>query len=148
MHNTHNSHTKHIPTPTHIHTQHTCIHNTHTYTTHDIQNTHTPTHTHTHTHTHPHTHTPHTHTHTHTSRFFVVEDTILHTSQSLVSHKGGEDEGLMTRKIVHEFWQMALAEVLAVLRNNCVSGCKEWKGGKGMGRGGGKKLRMKKSRRQ
>jgi len=67
----------------------------------------------------------------------VVEDTILHTSQSLVSHKGGEDEGLMTRKIVHEFWQMALAEVLAVLRNNCVSVCKEWKGGKGMGRGGG-----------
>ena len=66
------------------------------------------------------THTTHTH---HTHRFFVVEDTILHTSQSLVSHKGGEDEGLMTRKIVQEFWQMALAEVLAVLRNNCVSIC-------------------------
>ena len=50
-----------------------------------------------------------------------MEDTILHTSQSLVSHgKGGEDEGLVTQKIVHEFWQMALSEVLAVLRNNCV----------------------------
>ena len=49
---------------------------------------------------------------------------MLHTSQNLVSHKGGEDEpGLVTRKIVHEFWQMALSEVLAVLRNNCVSWC-------------------------
>ena len=63
----------------------------------------------------------------------MVEDTILHTSQSLVSHKGGEDEGLMTRKIVHEFWQMALAEVLAVLRNNCVSGREG--GGRSEGRG-------------
>ena len=55
-------------------------------------------------------------------RFFVVEDTVLHTSQMLVSQKGGEerDEGLVTRKVVHDFWQMALAEVLAVLRNNCV----------------------------
>ena len=55
------------------------------------------------------------------ARFFVVEDTILHTSQSLGAHKGGEDEGLVTKKIVNEFWQMALSEVLAVLRNNCVS---------------------------
>ena len=27
----------------------------------------------------------------------------------------------MTQNIVHDFWQMALSEVLAVLRNNCVS---------------------------
>lgn len=52
--------------------------------------------------------------------FFVVEDTILHTTQELGPHKG-EGEGLVTRKIVHEFWQMALSEVLAVLRNNCNS---------------------------
>lgn len=58
--------------------------------------------------------------------FFVVEDTVLHTSQSLVSQKAssstgeGREEGLSTTKTVHEFWQMALAEVLAVLRNNCV----------------------------
>lgn len=50
----------------------------------------------------------------------MVEDTILHTTQELGPHKG-EGEGLVTRKIVHEFWQMALSEVLAVLRNNCVS---------------------------
>lgn len=53
------------------------------------------------------------------NRFFVVEDTILHTTQGLVPHKG-EEEGLVTRGIVNEFWQMALSEVLAVLRNNCV----------------------------
>ena len=58
-------------------------------------------------------------------RFFVVEDTILHTTQGLVPHKG-EEEGLVTRGIVNEFWQMALSEVLAVLRNNCVR-----EGGKG-----------------
>lgn len=52
---------------------------------------------------------------------------MLHTSQSLVSQKAtsstaeGRDEGLVTSKNVHEFWQMALAEVMAVLRNNCVS---------------------------
>ena len=54
-------------------------------------------------------------------RFFVVEDTILHTTQELIPHKG-EGEGLVSRSIVHDFWQMALSEVLAVLRNNCVSG--------------------------
>ena len=48
-----------------------------------------------------------------------MEDTILHTTQELGPHKG-EGEGLVTRQIVHEFWQMALSEVLAVLRNNCV----------------------------
>lgn len=59
--------------------------------------------------------------------FFVVEDTVLHTSQTLVSHqalaRGGEerDEGLVSRPIVHEFWSMASAEVLAVLRTTCVS---------------------------
>lgn len=59
-------------------------------------------------------------------RFFVVEDTVLHTSQSLVAQKAsssnaeGRDEGLVTSKNVQEFWQMALAEVMAVLRNNCV----------------------------
>ena len=52
----------------------------------------------------------------------MVEDTILHTTQDLAPHKG-EGEGLVTRQIVHEFWQMALAELLAVLRNNCVSYC-------------------------
>ena len=58
------------------------------------------------------------------SRFFVVEDTVLHTSQTLVTHQsGGEerDEGLISRPIVHEFWSMASAEVLAVLRTTCVS---------------------------
>ena len=63
--------------------------------------------------------------HTHIQcRFFVVEDTVLHTSQTLVSHQaGGEerDEGLISRPIVHEFWSMASAEVLAVLRTTCVS---------------------------
>ncbi|XP_064382497.1 exocyst complex component 6B-like isoform X2 [Halichondria panicea] len=58
--------------------------------------------------------------------FFVVEDTVLHTSQSLVSQVSnsaneGMEEGLSTRKNVHDFWQMAMAEVLAVLRNNCGS---------------------------
>jgi hypothetical protein len=59
--------------------------------------------------------------------FFVVEDTVLHTSQTLVSHQAsareGEerDEGLVSRPIVHEFWSMASAEVLAVLRTTCVS---------------------------
>jgi hypothetical protein len=53
--------------------------------------------------------------------FFVVEDTILHTTQELRPHKG-EGEGLVTLHIVHEFWKMALSEVLAVLRNNCVRG--------------------------
>ena len=56
--------------------------------------------------------------------FFVVEDTVLHTSQTLVTHQaGGEerDEGLVSRPIVHEFWSMASAEVLAVLRTTCVS---------------------------
>jgi hypothetical protein len=52
--------------------------------------------------------------------FFVVEDTILHTTQELRPHKG-EGEGLVTLHIVHEFWKMALSEVLAVLRNNCNS---------------------------
>ena len=48
-----------------------------------------------------------------------MEDTILHTTQELGQHKS-DGEGLVTRGIVHEFWQMALSEVLAVLRNNCV----------------------------
>jgi hypothetical protein len=55
--------------------------------------------------------------------FFVVEDTVLHTTQNLAktgSREGG-DEGLVTRKIVNEFWSMAQDEALAVLRNNCVS---------------------------
>jgi hypothetical protein len=56
--------------------------------------------------------------------FFVVEDTILHTTQELGQHKS-EGEGLVTREIVHEFWQMALSEVLAVLRNNCNS-CRDY----------------------
>ena len=55
-------------------------------------------------------------------RFFVVEDTILHTTQSLTK-TGVGDEGLVTRKIVHDFWSMAQDEALAVLRNNCVSLC-------------------------
>ena len=55
--------------------------------------------------------------------FFVVEDTVLHTTQSLaktVSREAG-DEGLVTRTIVNEFWSMAQDEALAVLRSNCVS---------------------------
>lgn len=52
--------------------------------------------------------------------FFVVEDTILHTTQSLGTREGG-DESLVTRKIVNEFWSMAQDETLAVLRSNCVS---------------------------
>ena len=50
-----------------------------------------------------------------------MEDTILHTTQDLTTHHKGEGEGLVTHSIVHDFWQMALSEVLAVLRNNCVS---------------------------
>lgn len=60
--------------------------------------------------------------------FFVVEDTILHTTQSLaktVSREAG-DEGLVTRTIVNEFWSMAQDEVLAVLRSNCVSLSEYW----------------------
>ena len=54
----------------------------------------------------------------------MVEDTILHTTQSLTvtGSKVAGGEGLVTRKIVHEFWGMAQDEVLAVLRNTCVSG--------------------------
>ena len=49
----------------------------------------------------------------------MVEDTILHTTQSL-DKVGSGDEGLVTRKIVNEFWSMAQDEALAVLRSNCV----------------------------
>ncbi|KAL5471414.1 hypothetical protein EMCRGX_G029530 [Ephydatia muelleri] len=52
--------------------------------------------------------------------FFVVEDTILHTCQSL-AHKGTDDEGLVTRSLVHDFWHMAVSELLAVLRANSAS---------------------------
>ena len=52
--------------------------------------------------------------------FFVVEDTILHTTQSLGAREGGDQSGLVTQKIVHEFWSMAQDEALAVLRSNCV----------------------------
>lgn len=57
------------------------------------------------------------------SSFFVVEDTILHTTQSLAKTGSREvgDESLVTRKIVNEFWSMAQDEALAVLRSNCVS---------------------------
>ena len=51
--------------------------------------------------------------------FFVVEDTILHTTQGLTK-TGSGDESLVTRKIVNEFWSMAQDEALAVLRSNCV----------------------------
>ena len=55
------------------------------------------------------------------SSFFVVEDTVLHTTQSLTKTGSRDgDEGLITQKIVHEFWSMAQDEALAVLRNNCV----------------------------
>jgi len=53
--------------------------------------------------------------------FFVVEDTVLHTTQSLTVTGSKVGEGLVTRGIVHEFWGMAQDEVLAVLRNTCVS---------------------------
>lgn len=53
--------------------------------------------------------------------FFVVEDTILHTTQSLTSKTGSREESLVTRKIVNEFWTMAQDEALAVLRSNCSS---------------------------
>ena len=53
----------------------------------------------------------------------MVEDTILHTTQNLTKTGSKESggEGLVTRKIVHEFWSMAQDEILAVLRNTCVS---------------------------
>ena len=53
----------------------------------------------------------------------MVEDTILHTTQSLAetgAREGGDQSGLVTQKIVHEFWSMAQDEALAVLRSNCV----------------------------
>ena len=52
-----------------------------------------------------------------------MEDTVLHTTQSLTvtGSKVAGGEGLVTRGIVHEFWGMAQDEVLAVLRNTCVS---------------------------
>lgn len=54
--------------------------------------------------------------------FFVVEDTILHTTQSLkTGSREAGDESLVTRDIVNEFWSMAQDEALAVLRSNCVS---------------------------
>lgn len=40
--------------------------------------------------------------------FFVIEDTVLHTTQ-----------GLITRTTVDEFWSMAVQQILAVLRRNC-----------------------------
>lgn len=51
-----------------------------------------------------------------------MEDTILHTTQSLAKTGSREvgDESLVTRKIVNEFWSMAQDEALAVLRSNCV----------------------------
>lgn len=54
----------------------------------------------------------------------MVEDTILHTTQSLtaVGSKDIGGEGLVTHKIVQDFWVMAQDEVLAVLRNTCVGG--------------------------
>ena len=42
------------------------------------------------------------------------------TCQSL-AHKGTDDEGLVTRSLVHDFWHMAVSELLAVLRANSVS---------------------------
>ena len=52
-------------------------------------------------------------------RFFVVEDTIMHTCQS-ISHKG-ETEGLVSQLVLDEFWDMATSEMLSVLRQHCVS---------------------------
>ena len=50
----------------------------------------------------------------------MVEDTILHTCQSL-THKGMDDEGLVTKALVDDFWHTAVSELLAVLRANSVS---------------------------
>ncbi len=52
----------------------------------------------------------------------MVEDTVLHTTQSLTTtgSKVTGGEGLVTRSIVTEFWGMAQDEVLAVLRSTCV----------------------------
>jgi hypothetical protein len=53
--------------------------------------------------------------------FFVVEDTILHTCQG-TGHKGGVDfQGLMSQNVLDDFWEMATAEVLSVLRQNCLN---------------------------
>ena len=59
------------------------------------------------------------------SSFFVVEDTVLHTTQGLMKTGSREvgDEGLVTQVIVNEFWTMAQDEALAVLRSNCVRFC-------------------------
>lgn len=42
--------------------------------------------------------------------FFVVEDTILHTTQ-----------GLITQEILDDWWAMVLTQMVALLRTACVS---------------------------
>ena len=42
--------------------------------------------------------------------FFVVEDTILHTTQ-----------GLITREILDDWWAMVIVQMVTLLRTACVS---------------------------
>lgn len=57
----------------------------------------------------------------------MVEDSMMHASQSLVGgHKGEGAEGLISHMVLDEFWEMATSEMLSVLRSNCVSVCYNW----------------------
>ena len=47
---------------------------------------------------------------------------MMHASQSLGGgHKGEGAEGLISRTVLDDFWEMATSEMLSVLRSNCVS---------------------------
>ena len=54
-------------------------------------------------------------------RYFVVEDTIMNTCQGIGVGHGVEGEGLVSGAVLETFWDMATAEMLSVLRTNCVS---------------------------
>lgn len=53
----------------------------------------------------------------------MVEDTIMHTCQGIGVGHGVEGEGLVSGVVLETFWDMATAEMLSVLRTNCVSVC-------------------------
>ena len=51
----------------------------------------------------------------------MVEDTIMNTCQGIGVGHGVEGEGLVSGAVLETFWDMATAEMLSVLRTNCVS---------------------------